>query len=229
MSAQIVTLVRHGQAQHNVDEAYHIHDAVLTPLGESQCCTIPARFPADPPINLLVTSPLRRAIQTTLIGFAPAVAAGVPIIALPALQETSVAPCDTGSPAAALMADPRLAANIDYTLCHDGWMDKTGDNAAEPEALTRRARQARAWLRARTEAHVVAVLHGGFLHYLTEDWTGHDDHPGTGWENTEFRSYTWAPGEADTLVETKESRERRADKPLGKTEMMEFVETHAKN
>jgi hypothetical protein len=32
---------------------------------------------------------------------------------------------------------------------------------------------------------------GGFLHYITDDWDSKDKFPGTGWANTEFRSYTF--------------------------------------
>ena len=66
------------------------------------------------------------------------------------------------------------------------------------------------------------VTHGGFLHYFTEDWEDSSQYQGTGWTNTEFRSYTFSeethkddlegyPLEGDnaTLVETVESRERR--------------------
>ena len=88
------------------------------------------------------------------------------------------------------------------------------------------------------DAHVVLVSHGGFLHFLTGDWEGVFPNkgestrcpsegygeraagikglitvPGTGWENTEYRSYEFADpsGEDETasLRETKESAERR--------------------
>lgn len=52
---------------------------------------------------------------------------------------------------------------------------------------------------------------GAFLHYLTEDWTDSNKFHGTGWANTEYRSYTFAPeqlGDA-RLTETTESRRRR--------------------
>lgn len=47
---------------------------------------------------------------------------------------------------------------------------------------------------------------------------------GTGWNNTEFRSYTFVEeeGENATIVETEKSKARRAVHPLGETEKMEF-------
>jgi len=53
-------------------------------------------------------------------------------------------------------------------------------------------------------------------------------HPGTGWSNTEFRSYTFTDdAENASIVETPESRELRAgtEHPLGPTEQMELRET----
>ena len=74
-----------------------------------------------------------------------------------------------------------------------------------------------------------------FLHYFTEDWTGSDKLPGTGWENTEFRSYEFVEDDGkgeDTasLRETEESRRRRHgdEKPLTRTEQMELRETTLK-
>lgn len=74
---------------------------------------------------------------------------------------------------------------------------------------------------------------GGFLHYFTEDWTGSDLHNGTGWANTEFRSYTFDPSNSPSenpeahLVETPASRKRRtgSDKPLDKEEQAQLKQT----
>ena len=56
-----------------------------------------------------------------------------------------------------------------------------------------------------------------------------DDVIGTGWANTEFRSYqfTEETGDNASIVETAFSRERRrgTEKPLSKTEQMELRET----
>lgn len=237
-----------------MDEKYHLRDPYLTELGEQQCLTLPARFPAQPPVGLLVTSPLKRTIQTTILGFPSQIAANVPVLALPELQETSELPCDTGSDASILAVDPMLKTTsagdkvtVDLSRLTDDWTSKEGKWAATPGPLKERANWVRKWIRGRSEEHVVCVLHGGFLHYLTEDWTGSNgkhpfsaaripgisdvcllDLPGTGWTNTEFRHYVWAD-EGDKLVETAESRENRADIPLGKTEMRQFIESHLKN
>ena len=53
-----------------------------------------------------------------------------------------------------------------------------------------------------------------YLHYFTEDWSDSDRFNGTGWANTEVRSYTFDTNPERTanasLVETEASRQRRA-------------------
>lgn len=101
-------------------------------------------------------------------------------------------------------------------------MPQTGHYAPTNAALRERARAARRWLKARPEKEIVMVTHGGFLHYFTEDWEDHSQYQGTGWSNTEFRSYTFSDeehntdleghalnGDNATLVETVDSRQRR--------------------
>lgn len=118
-----------------------------------------------------------------------------------------------------------------------------GRHAPTREAITLRARDMRCWLKARPEKEIVVVTHGGLLHYMTEDWeencrcTGKStfavpsrsskprvyliEFAGTGWVNTEYRTYTFTDqvyddlggidlqGRNASLVETEESRGRR--------------------
>ena len=73
---------------------------------------------------------------------------------------------------------------------------------------------------------IVVVTHGGFLHYFTEDWDGHEKFTGTGWANTEVRSYEFVTGaeEGASLMETRESRLRRLGReiPLTRDEQREL-------
>ena len=147
-----------------------MHDPDLTPLGEEQCRQLAANFPYHSSIELLVASPLRRTIYTALLTFDQEIKHGMRVIALPIAQETSAVPSDTGSDVDVLrkeMADKP----VDLSLVHEGWNSKTGKWAAEAEALERRARETRRWLKARPEKEIVLVTHGGFLHYLSEDWS----------------------------------------------------------
>ena len=75
------------------------------------------------------------------------------------------------------------------------------------------ARDLRKWLWKRPEKEIVLVSHGGFLYYLTEDWTDNARFSGTGWDNCEIRSYQFEPedGNSAPIVETEESCRRRSD------------------
>lgn len=121
------------------------------------------------------------------------------------MQETSSLPCDTGTDAERLKQEMD-GKPVDLSLVQDGWNSKSGRWASTGAAIEERARQARLWLKSRTEKEIVVVTHGGLLHYLTEDWTESGifdgknnsslvsarfaltDPVGTGWANTEFRS-----------------------------------------
>ncbi|KAL8763501.1 MAG: hypothetical protein Q9184_000713 [Pyrenodesmia sp. 2 TL-2023] len=216
-----------------------MHDPHLTPLGEQQCRELSNRFPYHDSVDLLVSSPLRRTIQTTLLSFTPEIARGVKYFALPEIQETSDLPCDTGSSLSTLKQEFK-DQRVDLSLVPEDWDSKKGKWAAEQNTIEARCLEARKWLKARNESEIVIVAHGGLLHYLTEDWTASEKFQayyfcfvGTGWENTEFRSYRFVDGDDGTasLEETDESRTRRNDKskPLTKEEKTQLRETTTQN
>lgn len=285
-------LVRHAQGFHNlnaVNEA--IPDPYLTPKGLAQCAALRASFPRHDRLTHLVASPMRRTLLTCYHSFEPAVnqggggGGGKMITALPLVQEISANPCDTGSEPVVLRAefgslreDGAAAWLDDRELCR-GWNDKTGPGspwAPRPEKLEERARGARRWLRelgrggrggrgGGADAEIAVVTHGGFLHFLTQDWDGMDVARGTldareceregegrrrderilvpdvdlvcanngflllgtGWDNTEWRSYEFVNPDGDdeeaSIRETEESwrRRRGGAKPLGETEQQQ--------
>ncbi|KAK5158599.1 hypothetical protein LTR04_005212 [Oleoguttula sp. CCFEE 6159] len=246
-----VHCVRHAQGYHNLTVANHnMHDPLLTPFGEEQCRELRSSFPYHSAVDLVVASPIKRTVYTALIGFSNDLASkDLKVIALPELQETSDLPCDTGS-------SPEEAARefrgkpVDLTLVQEGWNSKKGKWAPTAKAIENRAREARQWLMSRPEKDIVVVTHGGFLHYFTEDWTSNrfqgmsctsispvspaagltlEALPGTGWANTEFRSYSFDVGSGDnaSLVETDESRRRRAgtETPLTREEKLNLKQT----
>jgi len=231
MGRTTLHLVRHAQGYHNLTEANHrLPDPDLTPLGKQQCSTLASNFPYHERITHLVASPLRRTLYTCLLSFPEEVERGLKVVALPELQETSDLPCDTGSEPAALAAEfeeGKFAGAVDLRLVKEGWNDKRGKWSPASSAIEARARQARIWLRNLAEGSgsdsgrdvdVVVVTHGGYLHYFTEDWEGAERGTGTGWENTEFRSYEFVEGsEGASLSETRESRERRRGTEKGLT------------
>ncbi|KAG0651549.1 Phosphoglycerate mutase [Hyphodiscus hymeniophilus] len=235
MGKTTIHCVRHAQGYHNLNEANHqIHDPDLTTLGEQQCATLSQTFPYHSKVTHLVASPLRRTLYTCLLSFPAEVQAGLKVAALPELQETSDLPCDTGSEPSVLAAEfasGKFAGSVDLELVKEGWNNKQGRWSPAGSAIEARARDARIWLRNLAQstggdADIAVVTHGGYLHYFTEDWEGNEKFTGTGWANTEFRSYEFlsATDEAASLVETRESRERRkgTEKPLSADEQREL-------
>lgn len=61
----------------------------------------------------------------------------------------------------------------DAVAADDDGADEPGKNSEwglSRSAIAARAREARRWLKARPEDEIVVMSHGGFLHFLTEDW-----------------------------------------------------------
>ena len=156
-------------------------DPSLTAFGEEQCRQLAQRFPYHQSVELLVASPLRRTIYTTLLAFNQEIERGMTVIALPEIQETADVPCDTGTDIA-LLKDEMKDKPVDLSRVMEGWNSKTGRWAPIADALQKRAREARQWLKARPEKEIVVVTHGGLLHYLTEDWTDYNQIMGMGWQ-----------------------------------------------
>lgn len=189
----IIHLVRHAQGFHNLTRInQQIPDPYLTPDGNAQCHRLCKQFPFHDKITHLVASPMRRTILTCMLSFAPAVSAGKKVIAQPLVQEVSSLPCDIGSKPAMLQAE--FEGQVDLGLVAPGWNDKTSAGsrwAPEIERLEERAREARVWLRslgreaageaeyAGRDIHIAVATHGGFLHFLTQDWDGMDLARGT--------------------------------------------------
>jgi broad specificity phosphatase PhoE len=174
------------QGFHNLCvENHSMHDPLLTPFGEEQCTILRETFPYHQKISLLISSPLRRTIYTTLLSFSHSLTNGhckPTIVALPEIQETSDFACDTGSDVDKLREE--MKANhvpVDLSLVKPGWNVKSLDNKWAPsaEALTKRSREARVFIRDKIielqkegekEPEIIVVTHGGLLHYFTEDW-----------------------------------------------------------
>lgn len=228
--APTITFVRHAQGYHNLNTANHsIHDPLLTPYGKQQCEHLSKTFPYGSDIDAIVASPIKRTIYTALLSFRDIISKrNLTLVALPEVQETSDMPCDTGSSKEEVDREFQGEA-IDTSLLTPDWNSKKGRWGPTAKAIEERCQLARRWLRARPERHIIVVTHGGVLHYLTEDWADSDKFSGTGWANTEFRTYTFDPSatESASLIETAESRTRRrgTEKPLSEAEQRNLRRT----
>lgn len=133
----VIHCVRHAQGAHNLSHANHsMADPELTPLGEVQCarlCSLLSEKQKHEKIGLIVSSPLRRAIQTALVAFKPLIDRGYKVLALPGIQEVSDLPCDTGSDLALIQAEFEKMP-VDWSMVEPGWNAKVRD-AALPSLL----------------------------------------------------------------------------------------------
>jgi broad specificity phosphatase PhoE len=177
----ILHLVRHAEGVHNLSwPNENILDPDLTPLGRQQCKSLGESFPHRNNDLLLVASPLRRTIETCLLSFHRP---DMPkIIAMPELQEVGTAMCDIGLDLELLRTE--YGERVELSRVMKGWEDKSPGSRWEPKQtkLEIRAAEARKALRelGRAKAaeakdgeiHVVAVSHGGILHFVTDDWHG---------------------------------------------------------
>ena len=229
--APTLICIRHAQGYHNLGAEFHsLRDPKLTDLGIEQCQKLrDGGLVDDSKISLITASPLTRTIHTAILSLEPALNGGrcdPTIIALPDGQETSDFPCDTGSDVEVLqqLCDEQKWP-VDLSRLASDWNVKSLNGRYSPsgQAVKIRANAARQQIRALlkdlvkvgdTDAQVVLVTHGGYLHYFTEDWEDCDKYFGTGWLNTEARSYTYITGvdsndDDASITETYESRARR--------------------
>ncbi|KAK8157591.1 histidine phosphatase superfamily [Phyllosticta citrichinensis] len=211
--------VRHAEGFHNLvtPDNHSLPDPLLTEHGKQQCYDLRDSFPYHSQVSQVVASPIKRTIYTALLAFSPVIEQKkLKVIALPELQETSDLPCDTGSDPAEV-AREFAGQPVDLSRVEEGWNSKKGRWAPESAAIEARARDARQWLRELAassgddDVEIVVVTHGGYLHFLTGDWDGFDQFKGTGWANTEWRTYTIDPssGTEASFTETSESLARR--------------------
>ncbi|KAH6658322.1 histidine phosphatase superfamily [Truncatella angustata] len=167
-------LIRHAQALHNVDKNYDIHDPDLSEAGFGQLKALRESLMNNPVAQnagLIITSPMRRTIQTALGSVDWLIAKGIPIVADADWQENTAKPCDTGTPAPAL---GREFPTIDFSTLDAVYPDKSTPAGAKyaynKKALLARGQSALKALYNRPEKVIVVVSHSGFLRECVSGW-----------------------------------------------------------
>ncbi|KAI0100035.1 histidine phosphatase superfamily [Nemania sp. FL0031] len=178
--------------------SHDIPDPGLTPRGEKQCAALRRNYPYTSQVKLIISSPLRRAIDTAR-AFSPthsSYSGQTQILLLPELQETSARPSDTGSPLSTLKNE--YGTHIDTSkLKSEEWYLKDFETDFFPSLakVEERAREVRFFLRRRANKlkdgdRIVVVTHGAFAHFLVQDFAGLNVGQGSGvWPNMGFRSF----------------------------------------
>ncbi|MBY0256025.1 histidine phosphatase family protein [Methylobacterium sp.] len=176
MAPSRIVCVRHGESTFNAAHRLtgrdpgHV-DARLTERGLTQVQAARAAL-HDIPFDLVVTSPLTRAIQTTkgIFGDHPS----RPRILVEVLhRECQESSCDVGRAASILAAEfPDVAVDhLPEIWWHaEGEPDASGVHIEPRHLFDDRVRGFRDWLLARPERSIAVVGHGTFFFHLTGTW-----------------------------------------------------------
>jgi broad specificity phosphatase PhoE len=164
-----VHLLRHAQSTFNtIYDRTEVDpldfDAPLSDNGRRQAAETRRRIRGMDEIDLVVTSPLTRAIETALLVFRDS----VPIVVESLHREWQYNSCDVGRPASVLAAEfPELRFDhLPDTWWYQGKEDQRGV-AVEPKSrFLDRVASFSGWLEARPECRIVVVGHSTFFAYL---------------------------------------------------------------
>ncbi|MHC2105956.1 MULTISPECIES: histidine phosphatase family protein [unclassified Methylobacterium] len=168
-----IVCIRHGESTFN---AAHRHgggdpgllDARLTPRGQAQARDARERL-KDIPFELVVISPLTRAIETAAILFGEH--PNQPRVLVEVLhRECQESSCDVGRAASEIAAEfPHLdVGHLPEVWWHAEPGCEVGGYPVEPRHLfDARVAGFREWLRGRPETTIAVVGHGTFFYHLT--------------------------------------------------------------
>ncbi len=165
----VIHLIRHGQSTFNVlndatgEDPLH-YDARLSPLGHEQAAAT-GKALADSHYDLVITSPLSRAIQTAKGIFG----SRVPMIVNASHSEWMTWSCSVGRQATELSSDfPDLDfAHLKGEWWHMGGPINAHGIACEPEhSLMSRVSAFKKMIASRPESHIAVVGHGDFFYRL---------------------------------------------------------------
>ncbi|MBT4889211.1 MAG: histidine phosphatase family protein [Rhodospirillales bacterium] len=164
-----IYLIRHGQSTFNALYDLNAKDPLHFDAGLSDTGFQQAREASKAAIGLgvelIVTSPLRRALETTLTLFG---GLPVPILVSSLHREKLANSCDVGTPTPALAKTfPGLDfSHLDDIWWHDGEKDTRGVSI-EPESVYQaRITEFSQWISTRSENSIAVVGHRTFFHHL---------------------------------------------------------------
>eukprot|EP00457_Paulinella_chromatophora_P005553 gb/GEZN01005570.1/.p1 GENE.gb/GEZN01005570.1/~~gb/GEZN01005570.1/.p1 ORF type:complete len:492 (-),score=57.27 gb/GEZN01005570.1/:242-1717(-) len=180
---KVLHLVRHGQGFHNllnevyreygvtgVDSAYkpELLDAPLTALGRRQAQMLQGQTRLFSNLDLVVTSPLARAVQTALLAFQPQLEQGVPIVGHQSITEQSgLKACNKRRPLKEIAQEFPMVDWSDHSMTRSEqdplWVETNQETA---RSMSDRGYEFLLWLRARPESEAALVAHCQFLFTL---------------------------------------------------------------
>lgn len=242
-----VSFIRHGEGHHNLAQAqwhragkpgepytmdndpeFRLMDPELTTLGQDQAVELRSRAANLEDVELIVVSPMRRAIQTALLGFHTAIAAGVPVIAQELCHEIAGKhTCDKRKSVSELTAE---FSKVDFSSLADQedpyWGD--GNVREDLESIANRGADFVKWILRRPETCIVVATHSTWLLSLMNAVLEivpepRDEDPATSVANLQ----TWfATGEMRTVLLAPRSQKGRIPIQLLDEEDEEDFERH---
>jgi glucosyl-3-phosphoglycerate phosphatase len=173
MTAKTILCIRHGESTFNrawratpVDPLHF--DAPLSETGYEQVRQARPAL-ADVPVEIVIVSPLTRALQTALGLFGEHPSAP-PMLVAHLARERVENSCDVGRSPALLAAEfPSVdVAHLDDVWWHaEGEADERGICVEPLEAVDARVAEFRSFLLGRPERVIAVVAHGTFFFHLT--------------------------------------------------------------
>ena len=167
-------LIRHGQSENNaLDESLRVHDPGLTETGLTQVEYLGKWFSVRP-LDVLVTSPIRRALLTTI---PIARATGLTPTVRTSLHE--VGGCVSGYPAIGYQGEPGMSGDEirrdfpgfepESDIDQRGWWKSRPYESVEDRSFrVQQVAQQIIEQHAHTDSHVALVMHADFKHLLLQ-------------------------------------------------------------
>lgn len=201
---KIIHLIRHGQAYNNLGH-FDWLDPNLTDLGLEQAQKLGQEWPKSDGLDLVVSSPQIRALNTTLTWLTGASKRSItlpdfsqkPIIAFPELQELGSSPSSRG----------HLREDLEEMLGHPppfpvylgrltpDWNTTTGYWDRGQASSNVRAEVFKMWLAERKERRIAVIGHDANLNLLVNSTCFRDhEHRCQHWHNTEVRHFYFDGG-----------------------------------
>ncbi|KAJ5032308.1 uncharacterized protein L3040_008915 [Drepanopeziza brunnea f. sp. 'multigermtubi'] len=138
-----VHVIRHAQALHNAvprKDREAFLDPRLTEKGIRQAEFLREAFPHHDNATMFLSSPMSRALETTLICFEKTIREkGLKIIAMEDLREWGVFPCNTGSKISTLLQEfPALEETLEAALVPENWRVNWENALVDPAYMATR-------------------------------------------------------------------------------------------
>ncbi|OTA95182.1 hypothetical protein M434DRAFT_10090 [Hypoxylon sp. CO27-5] len=216
----IIHVMRHAQGYHNIGSmGVYEKDPRLTTIGLTQCAQVDEASPFNP--DLIISSPMKRTIETSAVSFQTAITDGKFVVLLPDLQEIGAYPCNIGSPRTEILKEFGNIARSD--LVAENWFGEGTCNTWRTDDIYERARQARLAIRLFADRLIeerpenpnpviLVTSHGDFIPFLVQDYESGRMSSNQHFQNAEWRTYEFvgkANSERARLRETDESLKRR--------------------